>query len=288
MKTPVCPVCASNQKLKHHLRFDVYECPSCKLLSSDAEFDHSFTSNVQVGTREIGLQNLRNKNFRTIIDNLKRILPNKDISGLEIGSGNGWWLKTCKDEGIKCAGIEPEKTYAHYHQEQNLDVHYGFYPDLKIPGQDQYDFIIFNDVFEHIPNIGSLVSNLYKDLKDSGTLIINIPVRTGFFYRTAVLLNSLGISSYLERMWQFHFHSPHMNYFNDENLQRLLQQHGFSIVQKTALETLDYSGLKERISTDKAISKTKAALLTTALKLIKPVVNSSNPDIKVFFFKKKG
>ncbi len=281
-----CPVCGSPLKLKFKLRFNVYQCANCGLLNSDAEFEHSFQSDLESESRDIGLKQLRLKNFAAIIKELKTEKGGK-LEGLEIGSGNGWWLETCKTNDIKCTGIEPEHIYENYHKENKLDVVYGFYPDVSPKKEGGYDFIIFNDVFEHIPDINSLVESLKKDLADDGILIINIPMSTGFFYKMANRLHKLGLNNNLTRMWQFNFHSPHMNYFNESNMKMLLDRHGFSCKQVLKLDTLDFSSVKERILADKGMNKLKAGVMTTALTLMKPVILNSEPDIKAFFFKKK-
>ena len=281
-----CPVCGSDSKLKFKLKFNVYKCPSCGLFTSDAGFDFSFKSNLELTSREVGLKKLRFQNFDTIINELKILKPGK-LSGLEIGTGNGWWLKVCQEQGIDCKGIEPEKAHEAYHKENGLDVFYGFYPNPAVQSKNGYDFIIFNDVFEHIKDIDDLVIALKADLADDGLLIINIPMSDGFFYRTAVALHKLGISSYLERMWQFHFHSPHMNYFNQKNLGMFLNKHGFDKITNIKLNSLDFSTLKERIKADSSVNKLKALTLTTGISLLKPVILSSKPDIRVFFFRKK-
>jgi len=281
-----CPVCGSPLKLKFKLRFNVYQCANCGLLHSDAEFEHSFQSDLESESRDIGLKQLRLKNFATIIKELKAE-KNGKLTGLEIGSGNGWWLETCKANDIKCTGIEPEHIYENYHKENKLDVVYGFYPDVSPQKEGGYDFIIFNDVFEHIPDINSLVESLKADLADDGILIINIPMSTGFFYRMATIQHKLGLNSNMTRMWQFNFHSPHMNYFNESNMKMLLDKHRLSCRQVLKLDTLDFASLKERILADKGVNKLTAAVMTTALTLMKPVILNSEPDIKAFFFKKK-
>jgi 2-polyprenyl-3-methyl-5-hydroxy-6-metoxy-1,4-benzoquinol methylase len=284
-----CPVCGSPLKLKYRLKFNVYKCSNCGLFNSDAKFEYSFQSNLESDSRDIGLKNLRLKNFGTIIKELRKLCGKKfnNIKGLEIGSGNGWWLQTCKENNISCIGIEPEIIYKNYHEENNLNVLYGFYPDVNATQDGGYDFIIFNDVFEHIPDINDLVKNLKKDLSYDGLLIINLPMSTGFFYNMATLMHKFGISSYLTRLWQFNFHSPHMNYFNDKNMEMLLNKHGLSEVKALALDSLDFPSLKERIMADKEMNKLKARILTSALTLMKPVILSSKPDIKVFFSRKK-
>lgn len=286
MDHTLCPVCGGPLKLKHKLRFNVYECNKCGLLNSDAQFEHSFESDLEPDARVGALQVLRMMNFIIIIANLKAIKSDK-IEGLEIGSGNGWWLETCKGQNVECIGIEPERIYENYHKQNKLNIIYGFYPDVSPKKEGGYDFIIFNDVFEHIPNINSLVENLKKDLADDGILIINIPMSTGFFYRIATLLHRFGMNNSLTRMWQFNFHSPHMNYFSEKNMKMLLSKHDFSCIDVFRLNSLDIQSTKERILADKGMSKWKATLMTSALKFMKPLILSSEPDIKAFFFKKK-
>jgi SAM-dependent methyltransferase len=280
-----CPVCGNQSKLKFKLKFNVYRCPECGLYTSDAGFDFSFKSDLELASREVGLKKLRFGNFEEIVTKLKEIKPGK-ITGLEIGSGNGWWLKVCQEHGINCIGIEPERAHEDYHKANELDVRYGFYPDVHMKNEGGYDFIIFNDVFEHIKEIDELIINLKQDLANNGVLIINLPMSDGFFYRMAMLMNKLGAKSFLERLWQFNFHSPHMNYFNAKNLELLLNKHGFTKHVDQSLNSLDFSAVKERIKADSRVSKFKAAVLTSGLLLLKPLILSSKPDIRVFFFGK--
>ncbi len=281
-----CPVCGSPLRLKHRLKFNVYQCANCRLLNSDAKFEHSFQSDLEPDARDSALKVLRVMNFKTIIAKLKAI-KDKKLEGLEIGSGNGWWLEECKEQGIKCIGIEPERTYENYHQEKNLDIVYGFYPDVSPKKQGGYDFIIFNDVFEHIPDINSLVESLKTDLADDGILIINIPMSTGFFYRVSTLLHRFGFNNSLTRMWQFNFHSPHMNYFNESNMKMLLEKHSCTAVDVFKLKSLDLQSTKDRMLADRSMSKLKASVMTSVLKVMKPIIDNSEPDIKAFFFKKR-
>jgi 2-polyprenyl-3-methyl-5-hydroxy-6-metoxy-1,4-benzoquinol methylase len=174
------------------------------------------------------------------------------------------------------------------YKKSGVKVFYGFYPNEQVSAKETYDFIIFNDVFEHIPQLEPLIQALRHDLKKEGLLIINIPMSSGFFYKTACFLHSIGISSYLERMWQFHFHSPHMNYFNQQNLSQLLARHNFTNIDTFKLESLDFKHLKERVASDKKVGKLKGFFLTTMLSSLKPFINSLNPDIKVLVFKKNA
>ncbi|WP_295670295.1 class I SAM-dependent methyltransferase [uncultured Mucilaginibacter sp.] len=175
-----CPVCGSSSKLQFKLKFDVYKCPECGLFTSDANFDFSFKSDLELQSREIGLKKLRFGNFETIIKKLEELKGEK-LKGLEIGSGNGWWLKVCQEKGIDCTGIEPENSHQDYYNANGLTVSYGFYPSPEVKSEKGYDFIIFNDVFEHIKELDDLIIALKEDLAENGTLIINLPMSDGFF-----------------------------------------------------------------------------------------------------------
>lgn len=282
-----CIVCGHKQHLKFELKHSVYQCASCNLYSSDATFDLSFQSSLEEDSREIGLKNLRLHNFELIIKELKEnYFQNKEtIKGLEIGSGNGWWLEKCKEKGIDCIGIEPENTFEDYYKKNDLNVVKGFYPNTDTDSADGYDFVIFNDVFEHISDLNSLLLSIRKDLRKDGLLIINIPMSNGFFYRAATMLYYLKIKSFLDRLWQFNFHSPHINYFNPNNLPAYINKYGFKLLQHFRLETLDFSSIRERILADNKMSKAKAYAISSVLLLIKPLIQNTSADIRVFFFR---
>lgn len=282
-----CIVCGNKQNLKFELKHKVYQCASCDLYTSDATFDFSFQSSLEEDSREIGLKKLRLHNFDLIVKAIKEnyFRDKTTIKGLEIGSGNGWWLEVCKANGIDCIGIEPENTFADYYKKNELKVVKGFYPYAGTDLAEGYDFIIFNDVFEHITDLKSLLQSIKKDLKKDGLLIINIPMSNGFFYRTATMLYYLSIRSFLDRLWQFNFHSPHINYFNPENLPAYLNKYGFKMLNNFRLETLDFSSIRERIMADSKVSRLKAITISSALLLLKPIIRNTSADIRVFFFR---
>lgn len=282
-----CIVCGNKQDLRFELKHKVYQCASCDLYSSDATFDLSFQSSLEEDSREIGLKKLRIHNFELIVKALKEnyFKDRATIKGLEIGSGNGWWLEVCRANNIDCIGIEPENTFADYYMKNNLNVVMGFYPNVNTGSAEGYDFIIFNDVFEHITDLKSLLLSIKKDLRKDGLLIINIPMSNGFFYRTASVLYYLRIRSFLDRLWQFNFHSPHINYFNPKNLPAYLSKYGFKSLQNFRLDTLDFSSIRERIMADNKMSKPKAYTISSLLLLIKPIIQNTSADIRVFFFR---
>ncbi|MBV8739445.1 MAG: methyltransferase domain-containing protein [Alphaproteobacteria bacterium] len=148
-----------------------------------------------------------------------------------------------------CKGIEPEAAAAEEARQRGLDVETGFFPnDLRDPGA--YDIIVFNDVFEHLPLPSSIIKEAARLLNSRGILVINLPSSAGILFKTASILDALGWSSWHERLWQKNFLSPHLSYFNPENLKRLVEQYpNLTRVNTFSLPSVARDGLAARIST---------------------------------------
>lgn len=284
MSNMKCPVCDSTHfEKKYSLRFNVYECKQCHLqICKDATFDSSFISSLDEKEREQALKGLRKENFVQIIASIKKIKP-KGI-GLEIGSSYGWFLECCKENGITCEGIEPETRFNDLYRINGFKVRNGFYPDI-INETEKYDFISFNDVLEHIPDIDSTMKTNYLILNDNGLLIVNIPIQEGLFYLFSKIAFKIGMKDLLNRMWQFNFHSPHIYYFKKDNVIALGKKHGFNLIDAYKLKTIKYSEISKRIKQDQSQSYIKyiASLLGTIL--LYPFTKRY-PDIYCFIFEK--
>lgn len=281
-----CPVCDSIRfDKKYSLRFNIYECQQCHLqMCKDAAFDSSFISSLDEKEREQALEGLRKENFAQIISFIKKINPT--VKGLEIGSSYGWFLESCKDNGITCDGIEPETRFNDQYRINGFNVRNGFYPAI-INDSEKYDFISFNDVLEHIPDIDSTMKTNYTILNDKGLLIINIPIQEGLFYFFSKLAFRIGIKDLLNRMWQFNFHSPHIYYFKKDNVIALGEKHGFSLIDAFKLKTIRYSEISKRIKQDQSQSYIINMVSLIGTILLYPFTKRY-PDIYCFIFRKEN
>jgi 2-polyprenyl-3-methyl-5-hydroxy-6-metoxy-1,4-benzoquinol methylase len=203
---------------------------------------------------------------------------------LEVGCSYGWFLDLCTKNKINCIGIEPETRFNDYYIEKGHQVINGFYP-AALDEKEKFDFIIFNDVLEHIPDINNVIIANHKFLKTEGLIIVNIPIQSGLFYRIAVLCYHIGIKSFLNRMWQFDFHSPHLYYFTKKNLKNIFRGKGFECIEIKPMQVIDASQMKNRIAEDQSIGKAKLWFFTFWSYLITPFTKFK-PDIFCFFFKK--
>ena len=168
-------------------------------------------------------------------------------------------------------------------QEDGVDVVNGLFPqDFTI--SRTYDFIIFNDVFEHLPDLDSVLRKCGELLKPEGILIINCPDSGGIFFRVANVMRKLGIDTYWRRLWQVDFYSPHLWYFNKDNLSQILRGYGFLCTDYFAPKTITVNGLRQRIMSG---AKNSAAGYATYIAVLaaSPFLNLLPKDIMCLFFK---
>ncbi len=280
-----CPICKSPKtRLLYTLTFNVHGCQSCGFeFCPDAKFIESMDSSLDEEVREKALLNLRKENFSTILEALKNeIRPNH--VGLEIGPGYGWFLEICKEHQIQCEGIEPETRFNEKYRTKGLTVRNGFYPD-DIPKNSRYDFIIYNDVLEHLPDLDKILQENHASLNPDGLLIINLPIRNGLVYVAAKWAYRFGAKSLLGRMWQFNFHSPHMSYFSKRNLVDFVLRHKFGPVTQFKLKTINLSEISDRVRQDKQQNGITRFAINMGVILLFPFLTRF-PDTYCFVFRK--
>jgi len=68
---------------------------------------------------------------------------------LEIGCGEGLFLRELSRRGFDIYGIEASKTAAEFAQKSGLNVITGYFPDTQLSGT--FDAVVLSHVLEHIP-----------------------------------------------------------------------------------------------------------------------------------------
>jgi len=230
-----CPIC--NEPM-HKIGDTYFLCKSCKYMYSSDQYGS--------GAEAQALEALQKKNFKFICNIIKEKFPSAKTI-LEVGCSRGFFLKIARDEGFSVTGIEPSE-HAEEAQFHRLDVIKDFFPQKKSHSHKKYDIIIFNDSFEHIPNLQEILQSVKIHLTDGGYVIINIPTSDGLIIKTASILYKLGIKAPYYRMWQKEFPSPHVHYFNLRNLKKLLENNGFTMRYSSPIPYFTIQGLWKRIS----------------------------------------
>jgi SAM-dependent methyltransferase len=219
-----CPICASPLRQGHPEW--ILRCRECGFQAAALEQrigESPAHAVIDERAREKALEDLRQRNFATILDALDRVRPARGRL-LDVGSAHGWFLRAAARRGWSAVGIERDPEMARRAGESGAEVRVGAFPEALEPG-DKFDVVSFNDVFEHLPDVRAALRAAARALAPGGLLIVNLPDARGPFHRVARALSRLGLQGPLERLWQKGFASPHLSYFTAPLLQRLAGQH---------------------------------------------------------------
>lgn len=254
VNSPKCPICgarglATNPAWRHRCTICEFEYSTFQPHIEDA----ATVSMIDESRRRFSLENLRKSNASRTLDALERIRALKGCTLLDIGCSYGWFLDSAQARGISSKGIEPEAGVAQQAIANGHRVVVGFFP-TALTDDESFDIICFNDALEHISDPATILDSCYAHLPIGGLLSITIPIRSGFFYRAACVFSSVGIGAPMDRMWQTAFHSPHISYFSQQNLELLAQRVGFEPVAATHLPSLTAKGLWSRLRYDRTSS----------------------------------
>ena len=230
-----------------------------------------------------GIETLRHDNFRVLLDRLGRLAPPAGASLLEVGCSRGWFLDQATASGYRCTAVEPAADLAAEAAARGHVVHVGFFPDA-LPAGARFSVIVFNDVFEHLPDPAQAVAVCRDRLADDGLLVINLPSSSGFLFRIARALAALGVTQPFERLWQKGLSSPHLTYFSPATLQALVERHGFRQVEQFPLASMRVGGLWPRLRSTQGVAV--SALMYPALAGLALVTSRLPQDIHVGVFRK--
>lgn len=281
----VCIVCGNTQTAG--LASWHATCPACHYESAalSVAINQHTGREVNEAKREAGLKALRLENFRAIVQYAKRHVRPGGRSLLDVGSAHGWFLETARED-FDVLGVEPDAVVGSRAAARGLPVRAGFFPDVLKEGE-QFDVIVFNDVIEHIPDIGGALDACRERLSPDGILILNLPNSRGFFYRLSKVIARLGWRTPFERLWQKDLPSPHVHYFSTGNLAKLVAGRGFALVDSAELPALRAKGLRERLSCAGNVPTLSLWVQYIAILCAIPVLRVFPSDIIVCIFRKK-
>lgn len=266
----------------------LYKCPSCKFVASTLSpyEDKLKDSGYSAEDHSAAFDTLRRDNAHICLD----LLQSQGVTSgsmLEVGCAQGTFLEIAANRGFQGLGLEPNNGLFQIASKRGLNLVSGFFPD-DLPQTQQFDCVVFNDVFEHIPDTRAVMQNCHSILSDGGILMLNIPMSSGVFYQLGLILHKIGWKPPLERLWQVGSMSPHLYYFNRENLTDLAEQCGLRVVAYRRLKTVTLNGLWKRLRVASNFDFLSSVFIWTGTLIIMPLLNLFPADAAVLVFEKRA
>jgi len=164
-------------------------------------------------------------NFEDKLDTLSNLLNGIDKKRiLDIGCGNGLFLKFFQRHGWDTLGIEPSGTVAGYAREIGIQVIEDTIENIDLKELGLFDVVNLSFVLEHVPNPKEFCTVVFKLLKPGGVACFELP--NDFNEFQGAIHDFLG-----KEMWWISA-LDHINYFNFESLEKLLVNIGYRVVLK--------------------------------------------------------
>lgn len=143
----------------------------------------------------------------------------RDKRVLEVGSAKGYLLALLKKLGWEVVGVEISSSAVNYAREKfglqvfntTLEEYVLSYPHVSYP------LVLAIDLIEHVPNPRSFVEALAKKVEQNGFLVVDTP-------------NGDAYNIFLAREKWKGFNPFHIYIFNLSSLTKLLDEHGFKVV----------------------------------------------------------
>lgn len=184
------------------------QCMGCGLVQFDCQPVDYYRDVIRAGGYSRTMVELRRYQYKHLIEDYH--LEGKRF--LEVGCGQGEFLKILEEFPVEAHGIEHNPRLAELARAQGLDVREGFAEseETLFPGGPYDVFLSFN-FLEHQPDPNGMLQAIYQNLKNDGMGLITVPS----------LEYIMDHSSYYELI------RDHIAYYTFDTLLPLLERNGF-------------------------------------------------------------
>ena len=215
-----CPICEnSNKKIldfggyRHNKKlYDLVECSYCGFMFLDPKptqelleslyNNPEYFSNDYSGGKEVTYEDSFEQNkerYQEVIKKIKKY--KKDGSLLEVGCAGGHFLKFARDCGYQVKGVEVSKDMANFAKNEfELDVFAGIVEEAKFSSQS-FDIIYLGDVLEHVYNLNLFMEEMFRILKPSGLLYVDLPGTFNYTLLGIILYPLVALKSILKEKY---------------------------------------------------------------------------------------
>lgn len=192
------------------INLTLVQCKYCGLVQIPTEPVHYYKNVIRAGGGSTTMVALRKHQYEDLIKRFD--LYGKKI--LEVGCGQGEFLRIWKNYDVRAVGIEFDQEAVNKARAEGLEVYKAFAEnaETELPEAPFDAFVQFN-FLEHQPCPNEMLQCIYNNLTEEGVGMITVP--------------SL---EYILQNGYYELIKDHIAYYSQETLKFLFQKNGFEII----------------------------------------------------------
>ena len=207
--------------------FDILQCRSCGLVFRDFSLSSDFflKQGSNIWSRRSYPDKYTSGKISVFEECIKVISPFRKFNRiLDVGSGQGLFLKLCSDKDWQVWGVEIDARLAEYTREHyNIQVFNGRLEESQY-SEGFFDVVTFFNILEHLPDPYFAIKEAHRLLRPGGCLLIR-------FTNAAFHVQCRRLFRFLHRKWigigQFNSCTIHLYAFDRESISSYLYRAGF-------------------------------------------------------------
>src|SRR5258708_17517981 len=215
--------------------FMLRRCSACGFTFTDPKPDEQSIAKYYLSDKYIshsgGQKNIFDFTYRLarkVALSSKRAIIEQHSDGktiLDFGCGTGEFLKEMKSNGWVIAGVEPSQNA---NEKASQLTNKKIYKSLTEIQESNFDAITLWHVLEHLHDLNGSLRKFHALLKESGTIFIAVPNLESY---DAQFYNSF---------WAGYDVPRHLWHFNRENMKKLLENIGFTLMESRPMRMDSY------------------------------------------------
>lgn len=239
----ICRICQGMTKSSymlhsndHNLDVQTYYCPACDaFFSNGTPVNYEQIDDFDVIAYYLQHEHVIRNRYQKVFSFIESLVAPGQF--LDIGAGMGFSLDVAIQRGWMATGLEPNPELAAHARGRGLDVD-NAYLTGAISGE--YDFVLIDNVLEHILQPADFLRHSVRLLKPSGVMMVAVPpmdwLRKGLgsssWVRSRVSIPQINI---------FYDVDQHVNIFSRKAMGSLLQSTGLRLLDVRFHHSLAYN-----------------------------------------------
>lgn len=145
---------------------------------------------------------------------------------LDVGCNMGRLLQLAMKRGWDAVGVEPSPSFSNIARKHGFQVYNCFLNEIPASEEGKFDVVAFSDVFEHITDPISFLSEASRFLKPDGVLYVKVPNVKWSMFKQKML--ALAGRYPKQGLWDAYEHVVH---YSDKTLTQMLDRGGYKVLK---------------------------------------------------------